>query len=196
VDNAPTFARLSRREPPPMQVLGCDPAHGGRPEGLPPRPRSLLPDPGSLHLTLELERKRGDGRCGVVWATSNMSLFDPAGDAISSLPKLVVKVAVGRNCQGLMHEASVYEDLESIQGIAVPRCYGYFETSLSDDSVLRLRTEFDHDADPSDGEDGTQSPVASDIEPNIVGVLLVEYIPRHLPLPSRKNRFRTPKIDE
>jgi hypothetical protein len=197
-----------------LQAVDCDPGYGVRKNGPPPRPPSALPEPGHLRLTLKLGETLGDGRCGVVWATENLSLVDPAGKTVSTLPALVAKIALGRHCKHLVHEASVYEEMESIQGIAVPRCYGYFETSLSDGSDLSVRDEFNYDegsanddddnddnsqssedsnTSAGDDDDSGQSSEASEFSSRVVGVLLIEYIPHHLPFPLRDGC--TDKID-
>ena len=43
------------------------------------------------------------------------------------IPPLVAKVSRAGKHQDISHEAYCYGILEPLQGVAVPRCYGYFE---------------------------------------------------------------------
>lgn len=52
---------------------------------------------------------------------------------LPTIPNLVIKVANSKHQDSLAKEAAIYDEMESIQGIAVPRCYGFFETELAMD---------------------------------------------------------------
>lgn len=58
---------------------------------------------------------------------SHLSLLCPPGFC---LPELVIKVADPDRLEDLAHEASMYDEMESLQGVAIPRCYGWFEGTL------------------------------------------------------------------
>jgi hypothetical protein len=46
------------------------------------------------------------------------------------LPSLVIKVADQAHIEDLATEASMYEEMESLHGLAIPRYYGWFEAEL------------------------------------------------------------------
>ncbi|KAF8810319.1 hypothetical protein BYT27DRAFT_7231974 [Phlegmacium glaucopus] len=127
---------LQRRTP--SAVRGISTRKPSRlPDGPPSRLPSTLPPNGSLQLTLSAETVIGDGRCGNVFSTSLSCLADLS--AVSSevlkpglpyLPELVIKVADSAHVEDLASEASMYDEMESLQGISIPRCYGWFEADL------------------------------------------------------------------
>ncbi|OBZ77291.1 hypothetical protein A0H81_02066 [Grifola frondosa] len=110
--------------------------------------------------------KLSSGRCGRVFLTSTISLSDPSepSDVVLSpappmLPQLVVKVARPKYAESLSQEAAAYHEIQAIQGVSVPRCYGWFEAELDQDHVLDERGESDgSDSDSSsDGYTANQS---------------------------------------
>ncbi|KZV88098.1 hypothetical protein EXIGLDRAFT_773065 [Exidia glandulosa HHB12029] len=109
--------------PPGMFRLDCAPA---------PRPRSNLPPPGNVHLSLKLQRFLGHGRSGIVFAAEQMTTAGTVnGENDAALfPPLVVKVARRERCLSLAREAWFYDHLECLQGVVLPRCYGWFEMKL------------------------------------------------------------------
>lgn len=117
-----------------------------RPNGAPLRPPSTLPPPGNLHLTCRLGSDIGSGRSGIVF-----EVLDPVLDA--ALPPLVVKVCRQSRCLSMGREAWFYDELEILQGVVVPRCYGWFELQLQDGwNVPCWTTHFGPGADSSDGD--------------------------------------------
>ncbi|KAF8991543.1 hypothetical protein BDQ17DRAFT_1370672 [Cyathus striatus] len=90
----------------------------------------------------------GYGRCSVVLSTKLEALWDlsdPDPDEIVSpgleyLPLLVLKVAGESNMDHLGKEALNYDWLRSLQGVAVPHYYGWFNLSLQEgQSISRLQ---------------------------------------------------------
>lgn len=116
--------------PPPIEVrlplqdiLALPDIHSMRPP-----PLSALPPPGNLHICISLTDKPGCGRPGLVY---RVKVSPDVG-----LPALAVKIArIGYHIS-LVQEASVYSEMESVQGIAVPLCYGLFEGHLSNSRQL------------------------------------------------------------
>ncbi|KAF8990086.1 hypothetical protein BDQ17DRAFT_1547350 [Cyathus striatus] len=110
----------------------------------------LDPKPGATTFELEVSVKDdiGYGRCGIVLGTKLEALWDlsdPDPDEIVSpgpeyLPPLVLKVAGESNMDHLGKEALNYGWLRSLQGVAVPRYYGWFNLSLQEgQSISRLQ---------------------------------------------------------
>ncbi|KZV85873.1 hypothetical protein EXIGLDRAFT_775141 [Exidia glandulosa HHB12029] len=88
-------------------------------------PPSILPPAGDLHLSLKLWDFIGDGRSGIVFEAEQVA---PDGDASKFVfPPLVVKVVRPGRCMSLAREAWFYDHLECLQGVVLPRCYGWFE---------------------------------------------------------------------
>ncbi|KIM41468.1 hypothetical protein M413DRAFT_445466 [Hebeloma cylindrosporum] len=107
------------------------------PDGPPCRLPSTLPPPGNLQLSLFVEELIGDGRCGTVFSTHPDLLLDLSNKSVEVLepglpylPSLVIKVADHAHVEDLAAEASIYEEMENLQGVAIPRYYGWFEAEL------------------------------------------------------------------
>ncbi|EPQ52947.1 hypothetical protein GLOTRDRAFT_139931 [Gloeophyllum trabeum ATCC 11539] len=92
---------------------------------MPARPSSTLPEPGNAVLIVRLKEGLGKGRAGAVHDVEICACSTPF-----DIPPLVVKVANRDFCDDLSKEAWLYEEMESLQGVAVPRYYGYFLAEL------------------------------------------------------------------
>lgn len=102
----------------------------------PERLASRLPPPGCRQLSVQVDAALGFGRCGSVFSVTTSPLDAPEN---SYVPNLVIKVAQPNERHRLASEAAIYEELESLQGIAVPLCFGWFEMELTDgDTVLQF----------------------------------------------------------
>ncbi|OBZ65073.1 hypothetical protein A0H81_14939 [Grifola frondosa] len=149
-----------------------------RPEGHPQRLPSQLPPKGNCHIKFSLEslpqttRYAGmgvpRGRCGLVYAVAVTSWSTAVNDAphdpselIGRLPPLVVKVARKGHISELIHEASFYEEMEHLQGVSIPRCYGLFEAYMEDDWEM---VSMEGDYSDSDEEDVTLTPLGPEHE--------------------------------
>lgn len=96
--------------------------------GPPPVPDFWQSTDTSIGISLVLGQVLGKGKTGIVCSVE----ADGAGAAYAKeVPdSIVVKIAgpVGRIY--LAREARLYEDMLSLQGSVIPRCYGYFESVL------------------------------------------------------------------
>ena len=92
-----------------------------------PRPPSTLPEPGTIHAHLALGDKRGSGRSSIVHNVE----FAPAQILPGHLPPLVLKIGRSNRRAEIAYEAWFYDELECLQGVVLPRCYGWFEAELS-----------------------------------------------------------------
>ncbi|KAI0051292.1 hypothetical protein FA95DRAFT_1602767 [Auriscalpium vulgare] len=83
------------------------------------------------------------GRCGSVFRTQVTHLADADGNPIALdtvvMPELVLKVARRARRPFLAHEAWFYEEMESLQGVTVPRCYGYFHGELQSGLSVNMK---------------------------------------------------------
>ncbi|TFK29451.1 hypothetical protein FA15DRAFT_752583 [Coprinopsis marcescibilis] len=108
--------------------------------GPPSRKPSQLPEPASNVLTLRLGDVLGSGQCAQVLAAEALRLTGPHLRLLypqsPHLPELVVKFAHPDRADALAHEAAMYEEMEILQGVSIPRCYGLFTDSTV--SVLLL----------------------------------------------------------
>ncbi|KZV85876.1 hypothetical protein EXIGLDRAFT_236230 [Exidia glandulosa HHB12029] len=144
-DGSPVSASLHRCDVVPdmvqlfpvQAILDSDthftpPSRMFRPDRAPaPRPPSNLPPPGNVHLALNLGRFIGHGRSGIVFAAEQMTTAGTVdGENGASFPPLVVKVARRERFLSLAREAWFYDHLECLQGVVLPRCYGWFEMKL------------------------------------------------------------------
>lgn len=108
-----------------------------RPDGPPARIPSELPPPGNFQVNASILDILGSGRCGSVLEVDISSITDADGPNLGlicppelCLPELVLKVADAAHLEDLANEASMYDEMESLQGVAIPRCYGWFEGTV------------------------------------------------------------------
>ncbi|KZV85875.1 hypothetical protein EXIGLDRAFT_841163 [Exidia glandulosa HHB12029] len=137
-DGSPISAIFHRHEllPDMVQVYPVKAIHEGgyiplagayRPDGVVPRSRSTLPPSGDVRLSLKLGKFIGDGRSGIVFEAEQL----PTTVAEHAFPPLVVKVVRQERCQSGAREAWFYDHLECLQGVVIPRCYGWFGLRLT-----------------------------------------------------------------
>ncbi|EPQ52941.1 hypothetical protein GLOTRDRAFT_95006 [Gloeophyllum trabeum ATCC 11539] len=86
---------------------------------------SLARGPGSEAYDFSITGQLGQGRVGAVHVVEIRSCSIPV-----AVPPLVVKVANRDFCDKLSKEAWMYEEMEALQGVAIPRCYGYFLSEI------------------------------------------------------------------
>ncbi|KDR77255.1 hypothetical protein GALMADRAFT_246561 [Galerina marginata CBS 339.88] len=156
------------------------------PDGPPARLPSVLPPAGDLQLTISIMDLIGNGRCGSVYSTSLPHLQDRATSnppcdnplpILSYLPELVVKVADEAHVDDLASEASMYDEMEVLQGVAIPRCYGWFEGELGPLTMAPA-------ANPSKCEPETKIAQRRNV-PTRLSILVLERVGEHLPLGER-----------
>lgn len=174
--------KLQRHSPPDVENIYMNHfrvlAHGP-----PARLPSVLPPAGNLQLTLSSLECIGKGRCGYVFATSLLNICDAADRSsfnqnrpgIPHLPELVLKVAKRTEVKRMAKEASMYEEMESLQGVGIPRCYGWFEVDMDPCYVTPINI--------------LNKPPDLYNRPNTLSILLLERAGGRLPLQS-------PIIDE
>ncbi|KAH8110962.1 hypothetical protein DFH11DRAFT_729715 [Phellopilus nigrolimitatus] len=139
--------QLIRRRKPPFT----------RPE--PKRPLSTLPPPGNARIAISLSEQISNGRCGCTFRVAVESQTFPE-DAIASSrpPPLCVKIAGPGMSYRLSKEAWCYEELEKLQGVAIPRCYGWFEAKLGEgqriEDICGVDSMYDVDSSRSSKESG------------------------------------------
>ncbi|KZV69920.1 hypothetical protein PENSPDRAFT_665431 [Peniophora sp. CONT] len=133
---------------------------------LPRNARPELPEPQNRAIELRLDQELGRGKAGFVHSVETV------GD---NLPSLCVKIAFPAQRAKLSTEAWYYDDLQLLQGSAIPLCYGYFEAELSRDSKLLLPDHAKRFCRARPGDDPTTS--------RRIGLLLLERLSdEHLPL--------------
>lgn len=97
------------------------------------RPPSQLPPSGHSRLSFTLGKVLGAGNSGVIH-----EVLDPvveasekdSSQAVGHLPPLVAKIGWSHRCYSIVREGWFYEEMECLQGVAIPRCYGCFELKL------------------------------------------------------------------
>ncbi|KAJ3535025.1 hypothetical protein NM688_g7038 [Phlebia brevispora] len=125
------------------KVYGPEP-----PERLP----STLPPPDHLSLHLSLGQRLGHGRSGGVYDV-NIDFTNSSPELKSlAFPPLVAKVSRPKREKELEHEAFYYEEMETIQGIVIPRCYGFFTGKIPRDHLLVGETDVSSEF-PTDSEE-------------------------------------------
>ncbi|OBZ65972.1 hypothetical protein A0H81_14203 [Grifola frondosa] len=102
---------------------------------------SRLPPEGDYHVDLSLQPLKQTIGC-----EENGNYGRPSQDPSTltgRLPPLAVKIARFGYKRELLLEASVYKELEHLQGVSIPRCYGLFEDTDEHVSISELPPEFD-----------------------------------------------------
>ncbi|VDC02395.1 unnamed protein product [Peniophora sp. CBMAI 1063] len=126
--------------------------------GIIPENPKLPPKTGRCELHLELGELLGSGATGVVHAVTSLEGVD--------VP-LCVKIAFPSERAALSSEAWFYDDLQDIQGVVIPKCFGYFEKTLSLSTRLRIS---DHRSRFPTWDNGADRGTI----PGRIGVLLLE----------------------
>ncbi|CAL1698792.1 unnamed protein product [Somion occarium] len=133
----------------------------GRPPKPPTPPPSQLPPPGNLTLHLKVGPKIGRGRVGRVYEASVVTDNSSAELAGMVLPELVLKISRRQDSKKLAREAYYYQEMECLQGVAIARCYGVYETIVpadwdflpwKSDPLDASKRQYKSDSDISDSE--------------------------------------------
>ncbi|KIM46838.1 hypothetical protein M413DRAFT_440413 [Hebeloma cylindrosporum] len=169
-DGKSTSLVLSRMSPEPVRPFLFSFLGGSYPPAPASRPSSL-PPPGRLQLELTLASKLGSGRVGHVYELddSKTKLSGPSSSDVFVRP-LVVKVGGKNYSPDLAKEAWNYEEMECIQGIAVPLCYGLFQAMLPEDG-MQVKPWLDEDH------------VETATKNSLVSLLVLERVGGHLAMP-------------
>lgn len=83
------------------------------------------------HVKCNLGNKLGFGSSGLVYEVLDPTLVNegaPSDDVV--IPPLVLKIAVKTKKKNIAREAWFYDEMQSLQGVVIPRCYGWFEAQL------------------------------------------------------------------
>ncbi|GJJ14147.1 hypothetical protein Clacol_008407 [Clathrus columnatus] len=151
-----------------------------RSDGFPLRFPSSLPPAGNEHLSIDLGEVLGNGRVGTVHCATLLTHH-------TELPPLVVKISRHGHSENMEKEAWFYEELEPIQGIAVPRCYGFFQAHMEEgtevstwkaDSAAGSNKDPHSFHSPSLCNKTPQAPT----NPTLLSILLLERLGERIPL--------------
>lgn len=97
-------------------------------------PRKLASFPPSSHLSLQanLGDFIGDGRSGTVFEIKTPATIIASDGRRIHIPPLVCKFAAHDRNSCVAREAWFYDEMQTIQGMAIPRCFGLFEAEIPD----------------------------------------------------------------
>ncbi|KAF9505045.1 hypothetical protein BS47DRAFT_580721 [Hydnum rufescens UP504] len=149
-----------------------------------PRPTSTLPEPGDLHAHLIFGEQKGWGRSSFVHEVNVL----PTTTLPACLPPLVLKVARSKRRAEIAREAWFYDELECLQGVVLPRCYGWFEAELMEGQSFgpwMTATRRSSDTESSNPEwrfKGSKQLKEMSESRNYVSVLLLEKVGSTLPM--------------
>lgn len=93
------------------------------------------------HLEIELTERISHGRIGITYRARLQRILDRIGSSpitcssLQSPPEFCVKLVKPQFIRSLAREAWFYEQLTELQGVAVPRCFGFFVAPLVPDGV-------------------------------------------------------------
>ncbi|EJD50944.1 hypothetical protein AURDEDRAFT_182264 [Auricularia subglabra TFB-10046 SS5] len=93
-----------------------------------PRPEIHRVEHGPVSIAFDVGDVLGSGASGVVCAVENLRVL--SGPANTSFPPLAVKIAKSYRAMDVVRESWAYDELECLQGVAVPRYYGLFTLTL------------------------------------------------------------------
>ena len=165
---------LSRMSPAPVRPFLFKAMDGSSPPARPVRPSSL-PPPGHLQLELTLASKLGSGRVGHVYALDDSKTkISASSNSDVFVHPLVVKVG-GRHpslSTDLEKEAWNYGEMECIQGVVIPRCYGIFQARLPEDGMqVKPWSDKGH--------------AETTVQNALISVLVLERVGGHLAMPMK-----------
>jgi len=149
-----------------------------------PRPPSTLPKPGDLHVHLIFGEQQGWGRASFVHEVNVL----PTIALPAHLPPLVLKVARSKRRAEIAREAWFYDELECLQGVVLPRCYGWFEAELAEgqsfDRCTRVtgRSSYTEKSNPEWRFEKSKQLTEMSHSRNYVSVLLLEKLGGKLPI--------------
>ncbi|KAF9505058.1 hypothetical protein BS47DRAFT_1354444 [Hydnum rufescens UP504] len=149
-----------------------------------PRPPSTLPETGDLHVQLILGDEKGWGRSSFVHEVNVL----PAATLPAHLPPLVLKVARSKRRAEIAREAWFYDELECLQGVVLPRCYGWFEAELAEGQSFSPstratgRSSDSEDSNPEWRFEDSKQLTEMSHSRNYVSVLLLEKMGGKLPI--------------
>lgn len=108
-------------------------------DGITHEPRRTVPvDPSSeYHVGFSLGNKLSAGSSGLVYEVLNSTLVHESASAgYVDIPPLVIKIAARTKNKNLAREAWFYDEMQSLQGVVIPRCYGWFEAPLPEGTTF------------------------------------------------------------
>ncbi|GJJ09892.1 hypothetical protein Clacol_004116 [Clathrus columnatus] len=173
-----------------------------RPGGLSVHPLSSLTSPGNEHLSISLGETLGYGRIGTVHEANLLTRE-------SNLPPLVMKISRHKRSAHVEQETWFYEELEQVQGIAVPRCYGLFQAHINAGSEVSVwkeerkhrSREFEKSEESDESSQSSESdygapkfdwdipnskggivPVFPPPDPTLITILLLERLGERMPM--------------
>ncbi|GJJ09986.1 hypothetical protein Clacol_004212 [Clathrus columnatus] len=149
----------------------------------------LLPNFHHLETSIFLLGERiGSGRVGTVYAAILLT-----EDYTSVLPPLVVKIS--RRKHSMEKEAWFYEELEQLQGIAVPLCYGFFQTRVEEGVEVSTWNDKNHVEQEEVDEWGFPVIKKEPEDPTLLSILLLERLGWNIPLGYRDFDYSYIKAD-
>ncbi|KAH8091765.1 hypothetical protein BXZ70DRAFT_1010964 [Cristinia sonorae] len=159
-----TFSRGEPIQNPHLIVK--DPSLFERPDVPHRLPPSRLPPAGNMHLTLRLGQMLGYGAVGRIFSAAFD--HDRSDTSLTNMlfPPLVVKVSSPEMTGALLAEAQNYANMESLQGVTVPYCYGVYVAELPKGSEFlpwQLKVSDENDIDTTKG-----------FSTNLVSILIME----------------------
>ena len=122
-DGNPVILKLSRTVPDQEKR---ELYHVGK-TNLPTPPPSRLPTDGTVALRLEITETLSRNTRNTVYG---VRVLNADTELELYVPPLVIKVAAWFQGKNLCEEAGMYRVLESLQGIVIPRCFGYFRLAV------------------------------------------------------------------
>ncbi|GJJ15371.1 hypothetical protein Clacol_009647 [Clathrus columnatus] len=141
-----------------------------RSDGFPIRPPSNLPPSGNEHLLIALGEVLGSGRVGTVHHATLLTHH-------TELPPLIIKVSQHKWSENMEKEAWFYKELEQLQEIAIPRCYGFFQVHIEEGSEV-LTWKVDSTAEYNGRNQTPEHPS----NPTLLSILLLECLGERMPL--------------
>lgn len=87
-----------------------------------------------IGLQLELDKFIAAGRTGLVYEVHSPSIVFARNERQLHVPPLVCKFAARDRNKCILREAWFYDEMQTIQGIAIPRCFGLFEAWLPENT--------------------------------------------------------------
>ncbi|GJJ15366.1 hypothetical protein Clacol_009642 [Clathrus columnatus] len=151
-----------------------------RSDGFPLRLPCNLPPAGNEHLFVCLGEVLGSGRVGTVHHATLLTHH-------AELPPLVIKISRYKRIEHMEKEAWFYEELEQIQGIAVPRCYGFFQARIEEGNEVST-WKADIAAESKEESYSACLPAPCDkiperpVDPTLLSILLLERLGERMPL--------------
>lgn len=107
----------------------------------PQRPIHQTPASERIELEVKLARRLKSGSNGLIYEVDTVRETKTKDGQKLCIPPLICKIAPQRRNKPIAREAWFYEEMQTLQGLVIPYCFGFFVARIPDRMELLPRVE-------------------------------------------------------